>query len=670
MDLSDKSFHFTKKRIENLNKLSIYDSDDLLSYYPIRYDILNYKPFHEWREKEKVTFECEVISRITIFRKGKMTISHFDVMYDNTVLKITIYNRPWVRNIVMNSKITITGNYMNHNKVVAINYYTKHISDHKLITPIYSTKESIQQRTIIDSIAKVYEILQNEIVDFIPEEFIHKYRLLRKAEALRRIHFPESEKEIQDALRMLKYEEFLKFFVALQLNKNEDGLSVYKSPKKVDAFKVKEQIQQIPFQLSSDQRSTLEEIIKDMMSTHCMYRLLQGDVGCGKTIVAALAMYACFTAGYQSALLAPTEILAKQHKESLLNALHDSSLRIEVLYSGLSEIEKNKILDEVKNGDIDILIGTHSLIQENVIFKNLGFVVADEQQRFGVEQRKALVKKGEDVDFLLMSATPIPRTLATSLFGDMAVSTIESMPIGRKKPITKLIQENSFRSVLDDVMTILNSGHQLYVICAAVEKNEDYKARDVNQMSINLSKLFQPYKVASLHGRMSSEEKEAVMNAFYENEVQVLVSTTVVEVGMNVVNATGMIIYDADRFGLSQLHQLRGRIQRGNEIGQCWLLTNNNHEDVIERLNVLVESCDGFEISYEDLRLRGPGDILGTRQSGLPDLILGDLYEDTKIINTAKNDAEMIIQHPENSDYIKLIEYTKLRIIQNAEYKD
>ena len=366
------------------------------------------------------------------------------------------------------------------------------------------------------------------------------------------------------------------------------------------------------------------------------------------------------------ALLAPTEILAKQHLASLKSMIKDPSISIEVLYSAMNTKEKKDILRRCEEGDIDILIGTHALIQDDVHFKKLGYVVADEQQRFGVEQRKALRLKGENTDFLLMSATPIPRTLAASLFSDMKVSTIETMPAGRKQPVTQLILENSFRSVLDEVNALLEEGHQLYVICAAVDENEAFKARDVNKMYINLSKLFYPRKVGMLHGQMSSDEKQSVMDAFAKNEIQILVSTTVVEVGMNVVNATGMIIYDADRFGLSQLHQLRGRIQRGNAVGKCWLLTDNKSEDVKERLNVLVKTTNGFEISYEDLRLRGPGDILGTRQSGVPDLILGNLYEDTKMIEVCRKDAKLIVEHCAQTDYISIIESVKQRRAQSA----
>ncbi len=670
MDLSNKVFHFTKKRLETLERLHITTSEQLLSYYPSRYDVLCTKPIEQWKLKEKVTFEAEVISRVSTFRKGRFVSSSFQVMHQDSVIKITIFNRPWANQLQMNQILTITGIYMGNHKVTAMNYDTKPLSQHDLITPIYATKDGIQQRTIRDSIEKVYEIVQNEIFDYVPEEMIQKYRLLRKSEAIRRIHFPQTENDTKQAIRTLKYEEFLRFFLALQMNKNEEGLSIYKEPKKFSMSKINTMIQELPFSLTNDQLETTNQILNEMSSNHPMYRLVQGDVGCGKTIVAIISLYACAISGYQCALLAPTEILAKQHYDSLCAYIKDTSIHIGVLYSGLNTSEKNKILEECENGEIDILVGTHALIQESVKFKNLGYVVADEQQRFGVNQRKALRMKGVQTDFLLMSATPIPRTLASTIFGDMEVSTIETMPAGRKEPITKLIQENSFRSVLEEIKEILDSGHQLYVICAAVEENEDYKARDVYQMQENLTKLFVDKKVGMLHGKMTSEEKQKVMQEFYDNQIQVLVSTTVVEVGMNVVNATGMIIYDADRFGLSQLHQLRGRIQRGNEQGKCWLLTANQNPDVIDRLNVLVKTNNGFEISYEDLRLRGPGDILGTRQSGVPDLILGNLYEDTKMIQVCKEDALKITKQSENPDYIRIVESVKQRREENSEYVD
>lgn len=670
MDLKEKRLKLTARRIEALNSLGIYDTDALFSYYPYRYEIMEEKPFDTWQIKDKVTFEAEVVSAVKTWRHGRLTTSSFDVMAQDRVLKITIFNRPWAKSLCMNQIITVQGVYQGKNKVTAMTYDNKKLSDHNAITPVYSTKEGIQQRTIRDSIRRVYEELQNEIMDIIPENLHVRYRLLRKADAIRRIHFPEDTRDIRLAARTLKYEEFLVFFTSIALMKNEEGKGVYKQPRIIDMGKVKEVIAWMPYELTKDQKTSLQEIFQDMRDTKVMYRLVQGDVGCGKTAVAVIAMYACVTAGFQAALLAPTEILVRQHVASLQSILKDTDCRIAVLYAGMSASEKREVLDGLANGTIDIIAGTHSLIQDTVAFHHLGLVVADEQQRFGVEQRKKLKEKGDRVDFLLMSATPIPRTLASAFYGDMDISTIETMPPGRQAPITQYIQENSFRSVLKDVSGLLASGRQLYVICAAVDENEDYDARNVHQMCISLQKHYPQYRVAFLHGRMSSEEKQAVMSRFAANEIQILVSTTVVEVGMNVVNATGMIIYDADRFGLSQLHQLRGRIQRGSEQGRCWLLSDSREEKTMQRLQVLVQTNNGFEIAYEDLRLRGPGDILGTRQSGIPDFILGNLIEDTDIIAQARKDAEYIAENQQDDDCWMLLDHIRMRNQRNAVYAD
>ncbi len=670
MDLKEKRLKLTARRIEALNSLGIYDTDALFSYYPYRYEIMEEKPFDTWQIKDKVTFEAEVVSAVKTWRHGRLTTSSFDVMAQDRVLKITIFNRPWAKSLALNQIITVQGVYQGKNKVTAMTYDNKKLSDHDAITPVYSTKEGIQQRTIRDSIRRVYEELQNEIMDIIPENLHVRYRLLRKADAIRRIHFPEDTRDIRLAARTLKYEEFLVFFTSIALMKNEEGKGVYKQPRIIDMGKVKEVIARMPYELTKDQKTSLQEIFQDMRDTKVMYRLVQGDVGCGKTAVAVIAMYACVTAGFQAALLAPTEILVRQHVASLQSILKDTDCRIAVLYAGMSASEKREVLDGLANGTIDIIAGTHSLIQDTVAFHHLGLVVADEQQRFGVEQRKKLKEKGDRVDFLLMSATPIPRTLASAFYGDMDISTIETMPPGRQAPITQYIQENSFRSVLKDVSGLLASGRQLYVICAAVDENEDYDARNVHQMCISLQKLYPQYRVAFLHGRMSSEEKQTVMSRFAANEIQILVSTTVVEVGMNVVNATGMIIYDADRFGLSQLHQLRGRIQRGSEQGRCWLLSDSREEKTMQRLQVLVQTNNGFEIAYEDLRLRGPGDILGTRQSGIPDFILGNLVEDTDIIAQARKDAEYIAENQQDDDCWMLLDHIRMRNQRNAVYAD
>ena len=670
MDLSDKRLKLTTKRLQILHELGLYTTDDLLMYYPYRYEVITTSAFSDWKIKDKVWFEGEVVQLPRSWRKGRLVTTTFQVRFQEQILTVTIFNRPWAKSLNLNQILTIQGVYQGNCKVTAMSYDTKSLVEHAPITPIYSIKDGIRQKTLQTIIHSVLNQLHDEIIDDIPEEFRQAYRLLPLKLAYRCIHIPSSMNEVQAAVRTLKYAEFLRFFTAIQLMRSTEGIRITKKPKIFSSKKIQQAIQSLSFEMTADQRDTLEKILYDMGSTHAMYRLVQGDVGCGKTVVATLALYAAFLSGYQAAMLAPTEILARQHYQSVNEVLAPFGVKTEVLYSALSSAKKNEILKDVASGKIDILIGTHSMIQDTVTFHKLGLTIADEQQRFGVAQRKALKQKGEQVDFLLMSATPIPRTLAASLFGDMDVSTIETMPAGRITPITTLIKENSFRTVLEDVKRLLISGRQLYVICAAVDENEEYHARNVYDTMESIQKLFPQYKVACLHGRMSTDEKQAIMQAFHDNDIQILVSTTVVEVGVNVVNATGMIIYDADRFGLSQLHQLRGRIQRGSEQGYCWLLTASQDERVLQRLEVLVKSNNGFEISYEDLRLRGPGDILGTRQSGVPDFILGNIVEDTAMINQARKDALKVMESADNPDYHILLETVRKRNEKNAEYAD
>ena len=670
MDLSDKRLKLTSKRLTVLHQLGLYTTDDLLMYYPYRYETITSSAFADWKIKDKVWFEGEVVQLPRSWRKGRLVTTTFQVRSQEQILTITIFNRPWAKSLNLNQILTIQGVYQGNSKVTAISYDTKPLAEHAAITPIYSIKAGIRQKTLQAIIYSVLNQLQDEIIDDIPDEFRQAYRLLTLKVAYRCIHIPSSMSEVQAAVRTLKYAEFLRFFTAIQLMRSTDGIRITKKPKIFSSKKIQQAIQSLSFELTADQKDTLEKILNDMGSTHTMYRLVQGDVGCGKTVVATLALYAAFLSGYQGAMLAPTEILARQHYISVNQVLAPFGVKTEVLYSALMPAKKKEILEDVASGKINILIGTHSMIQDSVTFHKLGLTIADEQQRFGVSQRKALKQKGEQVDFLLMSATPIPRTLAASLFGDMDVSTIETMPAGRITPVTTLVKENSFRTVLDDVKCLLKSGRQLYVICAAVDENEEYHARNVYDTTESIQKLFPQYKVACLHGRMTADEKQAIMQAFNTNDIQILVSTTVVEVGVNVVNATGMIIYDADRFGLSQLHQLRGRIQRGSEQGYCWLLTASHEERVLQRLDVLVKSNNGFEISYEDLRLRGPGDILGTRQSGVPDFILGNIVEDTAMINQARKDALKVMESADNPDYQILLETVRKRNEKNAEYAD
>ena len=670
MELNDKKLKLTPKRIEALRSLGIETAEDLLRYYPFRYDVLNAADPETWKEKEKVTFQGTLAGRVsTAYFKGR-SVSRFQVLANDNVIHVTIFNRPWAKTLKDGDILTITGNYMGKGRVTATTYNTKPLSEQEPVVPIYSVKAGIQQRTVRECIRRALGAFEHDIPDLVPVEFRRSYKLLSAYDALRMIHQPVSQEEIDQAVRTLKYEEFLKFFTAVELTRQETSLHIYKPPRNYDHALIERLKKELPFRLTSGQNAALEDILRDISSPSPMYRLMQGDVGCGKTIVAFLGMAAAASAGVQAALLAPTEVLARQHYRSLHSLFESADISVDVLYSGRSAQEKADILARLKDGSLDVVIGTHSLLMDQVEFARLGFVAADEQQRFGVEQRRALREKGYMVDFLLMSATPIPRTLASAMYGEMNVTTIETLPEGRKPVVTELIEENSFRSVLPKIRGLLDSGRQLYIITAAIEKNEEFHARAAEDMYPVLTKLFGERSVALLHGRMNSAEKDAVMNRFAAGEAKVLLSTTVVEVGMNVVNATGMIIYDSERFGLSQLHQLRGRVQRGSEQGYCWLLTGSKDPEALERLNVLVRTTDGFAIAAEDLRLRGPGDILGTRQSGLPGFLLGNLAEDTAIINTARRDAAHIVLDQDNPDYVILLDHMRRELAERQPYAD
>lgn len=646
MDLA--SLKLTDKRKEICKRLELNDSDDILRYYPFKYENNFLTHYDDFKVGERVLFEGELLSYPSTFRfRRNMSRTTFRVLYEEEEIVVNIFNRPWIKGLSINSKIVIVGKYDGNNKVTAINYYTKDLKDVLGIQPVYSLKEGIKQNEIVKLIEYTMNKCLDDIKDEIPNDIKESHGLIDLKSALKNIHKPTSEKDLKYALTRLKYEEFLNFFLALEALKGTNNIELKKA-KDFDLNKVNEFINSLPFDLTNGQNEAVEDILKDLKNNKPMYRLVQGEVGSGKTAVAMIALYANFLAGYQGTIMAPTEILAKQHFESFKTAFGDD-LKVGLLYSGLKNIKEIK--EQIKNGEIDIVVGTHALFQEDVIFNKLGMVIADEQHRFGVKQRRALKDKGENVDFLVMSATPIPRTLASSLFGDLDISTIATLPSGRKGCDTYLIKKNSIVDIIPELKKKLDEGRQIYIIASAIEASDNYAGKDASALYNSLINVFKPYKLALLHGRLDTNEKDEIMHKFYKNDVQILVSTTVVEVGVNVKNATVMVIYDADRFGLSQIHQLRGRIQRGEYKGTCYLLSDSNDPLVLDRLNVLCKTNDGFKISEEDLRLRGPGDILGTRQSGLPTFILGNIFEDSKIIEGAKKDAKKIVNNLDNLDY-------------------
>ena len=638
-----KEIRISEKRIEILKQMKVNCVEDLLVHYPFRYEENEAKPIAMWEIGERVCFEAMIISRAVVSRYGyKKSTTRFKVLYEQEEIVITLFNRPWTSGFQLEKMITIFGKYEGNYKVTCSNYNTQPLSQQLGLIPVYNVKEGISQKDIRNYIDKALHTLS--IMDFVSEDLRSKYRLLHRKDALHQIHHPLNKEMLKQSLRTLKYEEFLKFQLQMQYMKSqntiEKGLAKHFDDNNLTQF-----VQALPFTLTQGQQDAVREIVKDLHSERIMYRLLQGDVGCGKTLVATIAMYASVCANTQAAMLAPTEILAKQHYQTLCTLFKNMDIRVELLYSSMKAKEKKQILEGLASGDVAIVVGTHALFQEDVKYDNLGLVVADEQHRFGVEQRRKLLEKGEKVDFLLMSATPIPRTLAVSIYGDMDVSTITTLPTGRKPIITTYVKEDSLRSVLDDVLLKIDEGMQCYIVAPAIEKNDEYSMRNVEELYKNMnSVLGRKYRLALLHGKMSSEQKDAVMDAFLMHEYDILITTTVIEVGVDVKNANIMIVYDAHRFGMSQIHQLRGRVGRGKEQGYCYLLSGSKDADAQKRLQICADTNDGFVIAQEDLSIRGPGDLLGVRQSGVSGFLLGNIIKDSVILEVAKEDAQKILQ--------------------------
>lgn len=666
-----KELRISEKKRALLHTMGIENAMDLLTYYPFRYESVETKPRKEWQKEDRIALEGVILNRARVIRlKGKQSVTKFKLLYEEEELDIAIFNRPWISAFTVGKTITLIAKYEGGSRMTALQYNFQPLQEQLGIFPVYNVKEGISQKDIRKYIDKAWLAQQESIKEFLPMEYLQKYRLISRSQALYFIHHPKNMEAVKQSLRHLKYEEFLKFQITMQALKVQEKEVVHGHEKRFDNEEVMDLQKTLAFSLTEDQIKIIEEILADLKSDHIMYRMVQGDVGCGKTLVAAFGMYACVLAHKQAAFLAPTEILAKQHGNNLKKIFHDYEIQVEVLYASLKTQEKKDILERLARNEIDILVGTHALFQEGVEFHDLGMVVADEQHRFGVAQRKKMLEKGDKVDFLLMSATPIPRTLAISLYGDMDVSTIQTLPSGRQKITTKLVHARSMSSILDFVLEKIDEGNQCYVVCPAIEKNEDYEMRNVTDIYQGMqASLGRRYQIGLLHGKMSAQEKDAVMKAFVEGDLQILVSTTVIEVGVDVANANIMVIYDAHRFGLSQIHQLRGRVGRGSQPGYCFLLSDSKDPDSLQRLKVCEKTNDGFVIARYDLALRGPGDILGTRQSGVPGFILGDVIQDANILEVAREDAQALLKHIHDPGYEQIKNYIDMTIAR-ATYLD
>ena len=639
-----------------LNKININTIEDLVTHYPFRYEILKRDNLQEIGDGEKIIIDGKVESVPMLMRfKAGLNKMNFRFATNSGVVGVSIFNRAFLKNqLTVGTGITVIGKLdKTKNVITASDIKMGLLTGDTKIEPVYHCTSGLTNKNLSSYINMALLFYGKDIVDNIPVEYQEKYNFLNKKTALNVIHNPSTNEKLKEVIVRLKYEELFEFMFKInylkeQNKKKNNGLS-----REIDRDKINEFIKTIPFKLTNDQNTAVDEILKDLEENHRMNRLLQGDVGSGKTVISFIAMYANYLSGFQSALMAPTEILAAQHYQNLIKFFKDTDINIVLLTGSTNKRSKTQIYDKLKNGEIDMIVGTHALIQDDVEYNNLGLVITDEQHRFGVNQRANLQNKGVKPDILYMSATPIPRTYALTIYGDMDVSTIKERPKGRQKIDTYVKRNDEIKDVLEMMYEELKQKHQVYVIAPLIEDSENSgDLNTVNELKSKMKEAFGArYNIDIVHGKMANAAKDAIMEKFKENEVNILISTTVVEVGVDVPNATMMVIFDADRFGLSTLHQLRGRVGRGSSKSKCVLISDSD----AERLKIMEHEDDGFVISEEDFKLRGHGDLFGTKQSGDMAFKIANVRSDYKILLQAKKDShEYLISKDNDKEKLKI----------------
>jgi ATP-dependent DNA helicase RecG len=636
---------------------------DIIHYLPSRYEKHEISSIHAMHFSETITLKATIVSPPVLnYIRKRLTKLIIEVITEEVVFKIVLFNREFLKSsLLVGAEVVVTGKFENTIKIMVASDLVLSKNYVLGIIPKYGLID-ISDKVFSKLVKGSLHINQLPFEDPLPDEIIKKQQLLTQKDMIKIAHFPTSESDILAVSRRIKYEELFRFGLRIALLRQLNDQIVSK-PKKYDIDKVKHFIDSLPFELTIDQKNVTNDIFRDLKKSNPMLRLLQGDVGSGKTVCSMIAAYAVVTGHEQVAIMAPTEILAYQHYQNFKEALEPFGVQVQFLSSSIKGNERTTILNNLQEGNIHILVGTHSLIQEEINFAHLGFVIIDEQHRFGVEQRKKLRLKGLEPDVLLMSATPIPRTLSIAIFGDMDISSIKSMPIGRKKVITTVADFSAIDSVIKRVNEELILNHQAYFIVPVIDGKEGTDLIGVSELfSILRNQISNKYNIEILHGKLKNEEKNEILSRFYEGMTQVLVSTTVVEVGLNALKATVMTVINAERFGLSQLHQLRGRVGRNDKQSYCYFLSDmvllgNN------RLDILEKTADGFEISEEDLRQRGPGEVFGSEQTGIPKFRMANIIEDEELLHLAFSDASSIL-NSRDLKAIKLIKNT-LTMIEN-----
>ena len=648
-----------KKYLQTLNELEIYTIRDIL--YNIPYRVSSSTDFSSFvKDNEKVITTGKVETRVsTQFYGNRRSRSFFTLSTSSGSIKIVFFNQHYLKkNIVEGRDIVVKGTYNAANNTITASSVSFNTAEEKPkgdnIEVFYHLKQGITQKKFIKLVEESFKMIdgENVILDLVPENFKGIWKLER---ILYTLHYPKNADEFDKARKMFAFHELFNYQLKLQLQNINSRIEDNRYSVGVNEKSIKEFKDSLPFTLTGAQSRVIDEIVTDLNESYKMDRLLQGDVGSGKTAVAAATLYATIKAGYQTAIMAPTEILANQHFETFFEFFKDLNISVALLTSSTPKKERNTILSLLEVGEIELLIGTHSLIQEDVKFNNLKYVITDEQHRFGVRQRQLLSNKGEAVNSLMMTATPIPRSLAITLITDIKVSTIDELPAGRKKVQTYKANNKSFYKVLDNIRMELDNGRQGYVVCPLIEESEKMDLQNVEETYENIKNyLPDDYKIAILHGKMSNKEKDAIVEKYLNKEIHILISTTVIEVGVNVPNATFMIIVDAHRFGLATLHQLRGRVGRSKYQSYCILVTDSKSE----RMDIMCLENDGFKIAEFDLKQRGPGDFFGTKQSGVPSFKVADLINDVDLMYLAKKLAVKIIEVTDNKE--RLLQYVGL----------
>ena len=591
------------KALSLLNKINIYTIEDLVTHYPFRYDILQRGDLTKTEDQGHIIIDGKIESVPILMRfKAGLNKMNFRLVTQSGIVGVSIFNRAFLKSqLQVGTGVTVIGKFdKKKNVITASEIKLETLSNKVKIEPVYHATNGLTNKSIAAYINMALLFHGKEVPDYIPEEYIDKYGFLNKKTALNVIHNPSTMEKLKEVTERLKYEELFAFMFKINYLKLENKRNTKGIKHNIDRTKLNKFIKKIPFKLTNDQQKAVDEVVRDLESPSRMNRLLQGDVGSGKTIVSFIAMYASFLSGYQSALMAPTEILAVQHFNNLKELLKDTDVNVELLTGSTQKKDKQRIHKELKEGMINIIIGTHALIQEEVEYNNLGLVITDEQHRFGVNQRANLQNKGVKPDILYMSATPIPRTYALTVYGDMDMSIIKERPKGRKPIKTYVKSNDEIKEVLQMMLDELKLGHQVYVIAPLIEDSENDSIATVCNLKDQMTLAFgNQYKIDIIHGKMASGAKDLIMQEFVQGTIRILISTTVIEVGVDVANATTMVIFDANRFGLSTLHQLRGRVGRGSSASQCILISNTD----TKRLEIMKEVDDGFIISEEDFKL-------------------------------------------------------------------